>query len=610
MDPSDVPPTERSHESGEPKPQQPETPIASTTPSPPQPPLPQGSPGATPPWLRPGREAPAVGAVSNFGAKLLVASEPPPPLEFREPIALLGMLVLCDVAIYAGGGYAGYALFLALAPVILLCGSLVRHFDRFVLLLGGLLLLLGWRLIWLGSVGGVLIGFAVLSCFIAALAGLRPFLLEVFIYSSICAMRGIPNTRHYFKVKRYGLLGKEFKGLEIFAPLAALIVFGGIFLLANPDLQETVSGWLHDFLQWLRSFHITFNRVLFWGLVLVLTAGAMRTSAKMLPALMGKKGEEDSPKADRFGALADIEFSAARNTLFTVIILFCVYLVYEFAKLWVRPIPGGFAYSAYAHHGAAWLTVALAVATFTLGIIFHPKVAAHDRIAHLRNLAAIWSVENFVLAVCAFHRTQIYVHYNGLSRMRVVALFGIAVVVAGFVLVLVKVVREKNLLWLVRRELWALGITLYLLVLTPIDLIVTHYNVGRIMGGDPAPIVQITVHPIGPDAIPALLPLANSSNEVVREGIRAHLAQSALELEGKAEALDYKSLGHSSRSSLLETRGRSWAKQGDWSDYQIAPNKTREILNRHKDNWVEYLSDSERYKAQDQLKEYAMQWYH
>ena len=121
--------------------------------------------------------------------------------------------------------------------------------------------------------------------------------------------------------------------------------------------------------------------------------------------------------------------------------LFACYLGFELYYLWMREIPEGFYYSGYAHEGAAWLTVALAISTFTLGFIFHGALLAHPRIDTLKKLTWIWSAENFLLALCVYHRLYIYIGYNGMTRMRVVALFGIAAVVGGFALVVWKVLK-------------------------------------------------------------------------------------------------------------------------------------------------------------------------
>ncbi len=46
-----------------------------------------------------------------------------------------------------------------------------------------------------------------------------------------------------------------------------------------------------------------------------------------------------------------------------VILIYAVYLAFEFHTLWFRVFPKGFYYSGYAHEGAAWLTIGLVLAT-------------------------------------------------------------------------------------------------------------------------------------------------------------------------------------------------------------------------------------------------------
>ena len=73
-----------------------------------------------------------------------------------------------------------------------------------------------------------------------------------------------------------------------------------------------------------------------------------------------------------------------------------------------------------------------------------------------------------------------------MTRMRLVALFGMSVFVVGFALC-ARQVRRAEELHLVGAPLWALAITICLFALTPIDMIVMNYNVNRILSGDPAP---------------------------------------------------------------------------------------------------------------------------
>jgi len=235
--------------------------------------------------------------------------------------------------------------------------------------------------------------------------------------------------------------------------------------------------------------------------------------------------------------------------------------------MWGGDFPDGFYYSGFAHEGAAWLTTALALATVLLSLIFRGSILRDQRIRSLRRLTWLWSLENLLLAAAVYHRLFIYIGFNGMSRMRIVGLYGISAVVVGFILVLWKIARNRKFLWLFRRHLWTLGIALYLLALTPMDRFVVGYNVRRILEGDPAPSVQISVHPINTEGILLLQPLLESENKIIREGVHALLAEHHVKAESTATR----------RNEL------------GWTTYQIADRIALEEFRKNSSRWKRYF---------------------
>ncbi|MBN1903233.1 DUF4173 domain-containing protein, partial [Candidatus Sumerlaeota bacterium] len=348
-------------------------------------------------------------------------------------------------------------------------------------------------------------------------------------------------------------------------------------------LKDFFGEWLKNFFENIKTLIPSWSQILFWGLILWSMSGLLYPRIEEF--LFRKKETMD---AEQYPLPPDHYYPAFRNILCSLILLFAAYLIFEFYYLWCREIPKGFRYSEYAHQGAAWLTFALALSTLVIGLIFQGGILRDSRLPFLKKLAWIWSLENLILAICAFHRTQIYVHYNGLSRMRVVAVFGIAVVVAGFILVVLKVAWQKNFIWLVRRHLWALALTILLYLLIPVDYFVTRYNVKQILSGNPAPAVQIAVHPIGPDGCLVLLDLLDCPDENVREGVRALLAKIQRKLEEKASK--NKKLG--------------------WTFFQLAEINALESISLRSDQWKYYYKYSEyRQEALQTFDSYGRKWY-
>ena len=418
------------------------------------------------------------------------------PVRLVELVCLLLLVALCDVTIFSGGGFSGYAVLFTAAPVMLYFGVARRTTDVSARILAPMLLILAARLTWCGDWLGVATGFALLAALAMALTGLRPYVLELIVFAAQTIPAG------FLAFCQYAAAGSRVQGpsqkrnwLAVAIPGAAFFVFSLLFLLANPDLLSWVNDGLSRAFEtarvWLAEFAPTPLRVLFWIAVAWISAGLLRPLLGMTRALLD---DVDTPVPPAPESAPAPLYEAFRNMLVVVTGLFGVYLVYEFTSVWSREFPPG-SYSAYAHEGAFWLTVALAVSTVILSGVFQGRVLADPRLRMLRRWSRVWAVENFLLAVTVYHRMFIYVEFNGMTRMRIVGLLGITAVVAGFVLVLVKIAKSRSFLWLIRRDLWALGFFVYLYVVLPVDLVVMRYNVRRIMEGDPAPSVQISVHP-------------------------------------------------------------------------------------------------------------------
>ena len=148
-----------------------------------------------------------------------------------------------------------------------------------------------------------------------------------------------------------------------------------------------------------------------------------------------------------------------------------------------------------------------------------------------------------------------------------IGFFGVTAVVIGFALVLWEINYHRGFVWLFRRQLWTVALAVYLYALTPVDTIVVHYNVQRILNGDPAPAVEISVHPISSEGILLLQPLLDCDNEIIRDGVAAMLA----ERESESEMLRLRAANH---------------------------------------RWGEFATDQvKRREALDRFHQYAYQWY-
>jgi Arc/MetJ-type ribon-helix-helix transcriptional regulator len=174
-----------------------------------------------------------------------------------------------------------------------------------------------------------------------------------------------------------------------------------------------------------------------------------------------------------------------------------------------------------------------------------------------------------------------------MTRMRTIGLLGITAVIVGFVLVVWKIVRGRGFVWLINRQLWTPAAAIFLYAVLPVDFLVHTYNVRRILKGDLAPSVQISVHPIDSGGILALYPLMKSDDEAIREGIKAMLAERAL----RAEYIE--------RERALQ----------NWTSFQLADRLLLKQLRELTADWSVYADANKRQAALQRYREYAYQWY-
>jgi hypothetical protein len=539
-----------------------------------------------PPVERPKPNAPQAAASQrsvNANDNPVVSVE---PVTSREIVAIVAWTALADLLIFRSLGFCGPAVFFALVPLVfsILQPKLMRR--HFALLLAGLLAIVVGRLVWQGSSLAIFSAVALVIGLAMSAADATPLVMEGTSLAARCAIDGAGRLSEYSLPRRVHQSAQmHSNSLALLIPAAALIVFGSIFVFANPNLFSWVSSemtWLSSLvLNWVQG--ISIFELPFCLAALLIGTGLMRP-ARPLPHV--------GPAGNKMEIVPGKEqstwYPAFRNTLYTLISLFAVYLIFEFATLWKRDFPEGFYYAGYAHQGAAWLTFALALATVLLSLIFRQSMLRDPRLERVRKLAWIWSGLNLLLAVAVYNRLLIYVGYNGMTRMRTIGFFGITLVVIGFALVLYKIAKGRNFWWLVRAQLAALLLAVVTYSFFPADYVAQRYNVSCIQSGYLHPSVMIAVKPISDEGFFPLLKLTNAEDPIIREGTKALLAQ---------------------RHENLR-RGESQAKPlRHWTEFQGSSNRLTEALKDQQSSWQKYKDRALRDKTIKRFKDHAMQWY-
>lgn len=501
-------------------------------------------------------------------------------------LIIVAMIGLVDVALFRTDGFAGPALFFPVAMTLLLWGRNQIEWRIPLMIIISLLLFLCCSMAWAGGTGQIIAAIWLLIAGNLAAQGVVPYMLE-----TIIAMAGlIPGGYEFLHGVQLNWRrivldpvdhGRPSQAMNYILPIVSVMVFGTVFVLANPDVIKEISSLISGIYLRIQNWMSRFSafEIVIWCVTFWFTGGLLSPVVRRAIEASG------IPVSESETDYVHPMYLPFRNTLLTLIGLFTVYLVFEFCTLWFRKFPEGFHYSGYAHEGSAWLTVALGLATLTLSLIFRGSMMNDQRLHSLKKLAWVWSLLNFLLAASVYNRLLIYVDFNGMTRMRVVGFLGISAVVGGFILVLLKIVLRQKFIWLIRRQVWVLAIAIYLYVMLPVDILVHRYNVQRIMAGSPEPCVQISEHPISVDAVPQLLPLLDCKYPIIRNGVQAILR---------------------SRLQQLESSDQSW---GHWTATQFGRQHALQSLKNAESGLNVSASDAETQYNLEVFHEFAMKWW-
>lgn len=531
--------------------------------------------------------------------------------KWREQLAAMGLVVAADFGIYRSEGFAGPAILFAIAPVLIVVGLRRLKGSRSALLFIGLLTFaVAARQLWCGNNLATACGIYLLAAFSLQGIAIAPMPLVTIGYLAQLAPVGLKRLWRSRSITPSAEPKNHFERLarSTLTPMFLLIVFSALFILANPDLARMVEKrWWWMIEQMINGLlDIAWMEVVFCLAMLILSFGLLNPA--MMRVFQGKGGQP-TPVVDAEKPSANYEM--VRNTLFVVIVLFIFYLAFEFLTLWFREFPNGFYYSGYAHEGAAWLTVALALATAILSVFFRGEILLDPRLPYLRRLAWIWAILNGLLAIAVYHRLWIYINFNGMTRMRTIGLLGMTAVVAGFGLVLVKIVGSQSFAWLLRRQLLAVAAMAYVYAVAPVDRWITAHNVREILNGRLAPSVQIAEHPNSAEGFLMLEPLLSCPDPIIREGIRARLAMMnpnmKWSLPTPAPRQEY-------NPTNIDERPLSTAPTlelgSSWSSHQIAASRLQERLTQIDKELEPYSNDPIRaVAAWKRFREYAYRWY-
>ncbi len=537
------------------------------------------------------------------------ASVPQPPalptleryhvgLKWAHLIVIATLVVLLDYLLYQGAGGLSYTVaFIVLA--ISAAAFAFREIRAVPLAFFGILIsLVAMRCAWQYGASVVFVGVSLLVTFPIALRLGRINLPDIMTSLPVTCAMGIA-TWYYDLVagwRKFRHAGREKRGgiplNAVVIPLLVCAAFAFIFGLSNPIVRDLFEQWVaaleKRLTNILEGYVPNLLRIMFWVTSALFAGMLLRPAIEKADEASGWQTNAVTPEPDEDDI--DLQHRIAVNTLVAVNVLFVFYNGLDAYHLLIRDaLPAGYNHSQYAHQGAFWLTVALVMTTIVVGRIFHGNLNFHPKRNALLNWATLWLLQNFVLATWVFLRIHMYVGYNGMTRMRIVALVGTGVVVIGLVLVTFKAMRRLSLTWLVRKETGAFLLACIFLALIPMDYLSWRFNTPNILASNPPRTsVQLTEQYISPEGLATLTPLLAHPDPVIAEGVAALLGQWYFG-EGRA---------YVDGGSNLER----------WTRYQIGHAWCAGVLTSHEERILALVPDRDWKSKIAALRTYTSRW--
>ncbi len=404
------------------------------------------------------------------------AKKPAPEIPWRLWLALLLFIPLSDYLIFpfeenaAGLGGAGLAAwFFAIAAFALFVSR-----SRGRLALGAAILLTAlpvtvWQPGWANLIsfaGGLAVlawnprsselAWGTLHSFLRVLTA--PFFLPVYFAQTGAALlqKRFPRAHRFWHWVGIALPG---------------VLLSGFFLLflcwGNAVLAQWISSAAKEFALLLQSLVFPdFLRVVFWGGLLVLGVFLFVPAHRCQEPISPGKLFAARRTASRDAAAAHWRWVFA---LAGVNLVFLLTNTLDVVYLWIRRQPPvNVGTTDYLYNGVYGLIFATILAGGVLALVFNGATSL-TRSRWLRGLGFLWVAQNVFLILGVAFRLWLHIDRFCLTPRRVEVAFFLLLVLAGFVLLLFHILREKSLRWLISGNLLAVFVLFWGIQFADVD---------------------------------------------------------------------------------------------------------------------------------------------
>jgi hypothetical protein len=286
-------------------------------------------------------------------------------------------------------------------------------------------------------------------------------------------------------------------GRLLVVPLATLVLFHVLFVVANPRYEALSSRLLDVAGRWLELLfsRLSVPHLLFFGLGLVLTAGAifiipvhwLADHESRFAEFVRRRRDQVASfgvrrpdfRARTFGSL-DLrkEYLMALSLIGLVNVLLLVVNAIDIRWIWLGFVPAkGFDLTQFVHEGTYVLILSILVAMGIVLWFFRRNLNFYQPgLPMLRRGATVWVLQNAVLAVSVGLRNYYYIQYTGLAYKRIGVYGFLLLTFFGLATVLLKIWQRRSAYSLVRLNALAAYAVLVLLAAGNWEIWIARFN--------------------------------------------------------------------------------------------------------------------------------------
>lgn len=300
--------------------------------------------------------------------------------------------------------------------------------------------------------------------------------------------------------KGLGWAGGVIGGFLLMLPALVLtLIFGSLLASGN----AVFGSWTNSFFTWLETeFEIYCNppRMILWLFIAFLVLPLLRPARV---ASFWWRWMEQMPR------LPEIIPSRAAlfSSVFTLVMLNLLFLVANTADalfLWSgQTVSGGLNNKNYVHEGVNSLIATVILTAIVLTAIFQQELNVSRR-RELKALALVWIAQNVFLLFSVALRIKFYIEAFEMTVARLGVIIFLMVVGTGFVLLTIKILKEKSLSWLIGGCILTVFVSFYLTQFLDLSGWSANYNIAQWEKDRTRQLDFFHLYEYGPDAWPAL----------------------------------------------------------------------------------------------------------